>query len=74
METKQVNLSPGETKTVSFSFTADEQEHYHIQIGDLSGDLFKEVWINWWLWVGSIGLFLLILWGIRKFLKSRSVG
>ena len=71
IETKQVALSPGETQTVSFTFKADERGHYYIQIGDLSGDLYNDLWINWWLWAGSIGVFLLLLWGIRKYLKSR---
>jgi uncharacterized cupredoxin-like copper-binding protein len=71
VETKQVTLSPGETQTVSFTFKAGERGHYYIQIGDLSGDLYNDLWINWWLWAGSIGVFLLLLWGIRKYLKSR---
>jgi hypothetical protein len=71
METKQVTLSPGETKTVSFTFKADERGHYYIEIGNLNGDLYYELWINWWLWAGSVGLFLLLLWGIRKYFKHK---
>jgi len=68
IETKEVTLSPGETRTVSFSFTADERGRYTVQIGELNGNLDYELWINWWLWAGSVGLFLLLLWLIKKYL------
>ena len=68
VETKKVTLSPGETQTVSFAFTADERGFYSVQIGDLSGELYNELWINWWLWAGSVGLFLVLLWLIKKYL------
>ncbi|UCD09647.1 MAG: DUF11 domain-containing protein [Dehalococcoidales bacterium] len=71
VETKKVTLSPGETRTVSFTFKADERGKYLVQIGDLNGDHFNELWINWWLWAGSLGVFGLLLWGIWKFVIRR---
>ena len=71
IETKQITVPAGETQTVSFTFKADERGHYFVQIGNLSGDLYSELWINWWLWGGSVGVFLLLLWGIRKYWKSK---
>ncbi len=69
-ETKNVTLEPEQTKTVSFTVTAEEPGDYTVQIGDLAGNFTSESWVNWWLWVGSVGGFILlglaIFYGVKK--------
>lgn len=71
-ERKEITLEPGQTGTVSFTVTVgDELGKYTVQIGELTGDFISELWINWWLWAGTIAAFILLCWFVISRIKKR---
>jgi hypothetical protein len=68
-ERQEVTLGPGQTQTVTFTLGPNEPGSYTIQIGDLNGSFVSELWVNWWLFVGTAGLFALLGWGIWFFYR-----
>jgi hypothetical protein len=73
-ERKEITLEPGQTQTVSFTVTGNEPGSYTVLIGNLTGDFLSDLWINWWLIAGSIGVLILIIWLVWYIIKRRKRG
>jgi hypothetical protein len=61
-ERKEITLEPGQTQVLSFTVTGNEPGSYAVMIDDLTGQFLSELWINWWLIAGSIGVIILLVW------------
>lgn len=70
-ERKEITLEPGQSQTVSFTVTGNEPGSYTVFIGDLTGDFLSDLWINWWLFAGSIGVIILIIWLVWYIIRRR---
>ena len=70
-ETKEITLAGGQTGRVSFTVTADKPGIYAVQVGSLSGDFIKALWINWWLWTGTVLTFAALCWLTVYLIRKR---
>jgi hypothetical protein len=70
-ERKDISLGPGQTGTVSFTLTGNEEGIYIVVIGNLTGNFLSDLWINWWLIVATVALALLIAWAIWYIIQRR---
>jgi hypothetical protein len=61
-ERKDITLQPGQTGTVSFTVTGNDEGTYTVVIGTLTDDFLSDLWINWWLIVATIAVLILIAW------------
>jgi hypothetical protein len=73
-ERKEITLDPGQTGTVSFTVTGNEHGSYTVLIGNLTGSFLSNLWINWWLIAGTIGVIVLIIWLIWYIFKRKKRG
>jgi uncharacterized repeat protein (TIGR01451 family) len=70
-ETKWLTVEPGKTSTVTFKTTLDKRGSYLIQIGDLTGDFIRTLWINWLLSAGIIAGLILVCWFVIRLRNKR---
>jgi hypothetical protein len=68
VESRQINLLPGQTEKVVFYVAGNEIGDYKVEIGNLAGEFQTSTMINWLLLVGSAGLLLLLFWLAWRFL------
>jgi uncharacterized repeat protein (TIGR01451 family) len=71
VETKEITLAAGETQTVSFTVITDKPGTYTVRIDQLQGEFVRKLWINFWLWVGTIIVLGLLCWYIVYRAKRR---
>jgi uncharacterized repeat protein (TIGR01451 family) len=70
-ERKEITLEPGQTGTVSFTVTGNDEGTYTVLIGSLTGDFLSDLWINWWLIVATIAVLILIAWLVWYIIQRR---
>jgi uncharacterized repeat protein (TIGR01451 family) len=71
VDTKEITLGAGETQTVTFTVLTDKLGTYTVQIGELKGEFSRKLWINVWLWVGTVIVLGLLGWYIVYRVKHR---
>ena len=69
-DTITINLEAGETRNITFNTTENEPSNYTVQIGGLTGEFNSELWINWWLIVGSALVFVLLCWLVFNLFRT----
>lgn len=73
-EIKEISLGAEQTEKIIFTVTGNVLGSYLVEIGDLSGEFESLIWINWWLILGFVAAFIVILllvwWLVRKYVLS----
>jgi len=70
VDTKILTLSAGQSQQVSFTVSGLDYGQYDVEVAGLSGEFTTSQTVNWWLIVGLVVAFIVILaliaWGIRR--------
>jgi hypothetical protein len=61
-ERKEISLGPGQTERVSFIVMDNAPGTYTVVIGNLAGEFSSRLWINWWLFTGTVAILVLVAW------------
>ena len=71
VETKEVNLPPGQSREVVFTVSDIEPGSHTLRLAGLDGEFVTSVWTNWWLIAGLATAFGLMIWAIWYFAYRR---